>query len=53
MNIYEAICDILKENLCLEEDFDFIVQNCRSASMQLNPRPMSDGEVRTLLRKLI
>lgn len=37
----------------VEEDFDFIVQNCRSASMQLNPRPMSDGEVRTLLRKLI
>lgn len=23
MNIYETICDILKENLCLEEDFDF------------------------------
>ncbi|MBO5723501.1 MAG: iron-containing alcohol dehydrogenase [Lentisphaeria bacterium] len=36
-----------------EEDFDFIVQNCRSASMQLNPRPMSDEDVRTLLGKLI
>lgn len=23
MNIYETICDILKENLCLEEGFDF------------------------------
>lgn len=23
MNVYETICDILKENLCLEDDFDF------------------------------
>ncbi len=23
MNIYETICDILKENLCLDEGFDF------------------------------
>ena len=42
-----------KDEGLAEEDFDFIVQNCRSASMQLNPRPMNDEEVRTLLRKLI
>ncbi len=22
MNIYKTVCDILRENLCLEEDFD-------------------------------
>ncbi len=33
--------------------FDFIVQNCRSASMKLNPRPMSDDDVRNLLKGLV
>lgn len=36
-----------------ESHFDFIVKNCRSASMKLNPRPMSDGDVRALLGKLV
>lgn len=36
-----------------ESHFDFIVKNCRSASMKLNPRPMSDDEVRALLGKLV
>ena len=33
--------------------FDFIVKNCRSASMKLNPRPMSDDDVRALLKGLV
>ena len=33
--------------------FDFIVKNCRSASMKLNPRQMSDDEVRDLLKGLV
>ena len=33
--------------------FDFIVKNCRSASMKLNPRPMSDDDVRSLLKGLV
>ena len=33
--------------------FDFIVKNCRSASMKLNPRPMSDDEVRDMLKGLV
>ena len=37
----------------MESHFDFIVKNCRSASMKLNPRPMSDDEVRSLLEKLL
>ena len=36
-----------------ETHFDFIVQNCRSASMKLNPRPLSDDEVRALLERLV
>ncbi len=36
-----------------EEHFDFIVKNCRSASMKSNPRPMSDDEVRILLKTLV
>ena len=36
-----------------ESHFDFIVKNCRSASMKQNPRPMSDDEVRSLLVKLL
>ncbi len=36
-----------------ESHFDFIVKNCRSASMKLNPRPMSDDDVRALLGKLV
>ncbi len=35
-----------------EKHFDFIVKNCRSRSMQTNPRPMSDAEVRELLYRL-
>ena len=33
--------------------FDFIIRNCRSASMKLNPRPMSDEDVRKLLERLV
>ena len=36
-----------------ESHFDFIVKNCRSASMKLNPRPMSDEDVRNLLKGLV
>ena len=36
-----------------ESHFDFIVKNCRSASMKLNPRPMSDDDVRALLKGLV
>ena len=36
-----------------ESHFDFIVKNCRSASMKLNPRPMSDDEVRDMLKGLV
>mgnify|MGYP001044361597 CR=1 FL=1 len=35
-----------------EKHFDFIIANCRSNSMSLNPRPMTDGDVRTLLESL-
>ncbi len=36
-----------------ESHFDFIVKNCRSASMKLNPRPMSDDDVRNMLKGLV
>ena len=36
-----------------ESHFDFIVKNCRSASMKLNPRPMSDDDVKNLLKGLV
>ena len=36
-----------------ESHFDFIVKNCRSASMKLNPRPMTDDDVRELLKTLV
>ena len=36
-----------------ESHFDFIVKNCRSASMKLNPRPMTDDEVRNMLKGLV
>jgi len=36
-----------------ESHFDFIIRNCRSASMKLNPRPMSDDDVRDLLKGLV
>ena len=36
-----------------DSHFDFIVKNCRSASMKLNPRPMSDEDVRNLLKGLV
>ena len=36
-----------------ESHFDFIVKNCRSASMKLNPRPMSDDDVRDMLKGLV
>ena len=36
-----------------ESHFDFIVKNCRSASMKLNPRPMSDEDVRNMLKGLV
>ena len=36
-----------------ESHFEFIVKNCRSASMKLNPRPMSDDEVRNMLKGLV
>lgn len=32
--------------------FDFIVDNCRSGSMQANPRPMSDADVVSLLERV-
>lgn len=35
-----------------EQHFDFIVKNCRSASMKLNPRPLTDNDVRALLREM-
>jgi len=36
-----------------ESHFDFIVKNCRSASMKLNPRPMTDDDVRKMLKGLV
>ena len=36
-----------------ESHFEFIVKNCRSASMKLNPRPMSDDDVRNMLKGLV
>ena len=36
-----------------EEHFPFIVRNCRSRSMECNPRPMSDEDVTDILLKLI
>ena len=36
-----------------ESHFDFIVKNCRSASMKLNPRPMSDDDVLNMLKGLV
>ena len=36
-----------------ESHFDFIVKNCRSASMKLNPRPMDDDDVRKMLKGLV
>jgi len=36
-----------------EEHFDFIVRNCRSGSMKVNPRPMADADVINLLRTLM
>ena len=36
-----------------ESHFDFIVKNCRSASMKLNPRPMTDDDVRNMLKGLV
>lgn len=34
-------------------DFDFIIRNCRSASMKQNPREMSDADVAAILEKLL
>ncbi len=34
------------------EHFEFIVKNCRSRSMECNPRPMSDDEVLVFLESL-
>ena len=34
------------------EHFDFIIRNCRSASMKSNPREMTDCDVEELLEKL-
>lgn len=36
-----------------ESHFEFVVRNCRSASMKLNPRPMSDDDVRNVLKGLV
>ncbi len=36
-----------------EEHFPFITRNCRSRSMECNPRNMTDSEIDTFLRKLI
>lgn len=36
-----------------EKHFDFIVKNCRSASMKLNPRQMSDSDIVKLLECLM
>lgn len=35
-----------------EKHFDFIIANCRSNSMSLTPRPMTDRDVRTFLESL-
>lgn len=45
-------CDFSEYGLN-ESHFGFIVKNCRSASMKLNPRAMSDDEVINLLRGLV
>ncbi len=34
-------------------DFDFIIKNCRSASMKQNPREMSDADVEKILEDLL
>jgi len=36
-----------------EEHFSFIVKNCRSRSMECNPRPMSDEDILKFLEKLM
>ena len=34
-------------------DFDFIIKNCRSASMKQNPREMTDRDVEQILEKML
>lgn len=34
-------------------DFDFIIKNCRSASMKQNPREMTDKDVEAILEKML
>jgi len=36
-----------------EEHFPFIVKNCRSRSMECNPRAMTDTDIRELLRRML
>lgn len=36
-----------------KEHFDFILRNCRSASMKQNPRPMADSDVAEILEQLL
>ena len=36
-----------------EDHFEFIVKNCRSRSMECNPRPMSDDDVVALLKSMV
>jgi alcohol dehydrogenase class IV len=36
-----------------KDHFEFIVKNCRSRSMECNPRPMSDDDVVALLKSMV
>lgn len=48
-----GVADRFSEFGLQESDFDFVVKNCRSASMSQNPRPMNDADVIAVLKHLI
>lgn len=54
----EALCELLQipedfsQHGLHEEHEEAILRNCRSGSMKANPRPLTDDDVRALLRKL-
>lgn len=47
-----ALPENFREYGLREEQFDFIVKNCRSGSMKTNPRDFSDEEVAMILKEL-
>ncbi len=47
-----GIPDTFKDAGLKEEHFEFIIKNCRSGSMRVNPRDMSDEDVGSMLKLL-